>query len=260
VVKILLAIDAGNTNIKLGLFEGEELKFTFRLATVRTTTDDEYVLEFFAILGAHSIKTSDITGCIISSVVPEVTQPLKSAVKKILGLNAIVLGAGIKTGVNIKIDDTSTIGADFIAQCAAAQEYSAPCIIISLGTATTMLVLDENKTMIGGAIAPGISISLNALTSTSALLPSVAFELPKKTIGTNTADCLRSGVVLGNACMLDGMIEKFESALGKRCTLVATGGMASSIIGNCKRDIILREDLVLEGLRKIFAKNQKSSS
>jgi len=258
---MLLVIDAGNTNIKLGLYEKEKLCSTFRLATERQKTDDQFAVILFSFFQAYNINYSDIDGCIISSVVPPITAPLQLGVKKLLGIDSIVLGAGIKTGLNIKIDDTSAIGSDIVASCvAAAAFYDCPCIVIGMGTATTISVLDETKTMIGGSLIPGVSISLNALISTSALLPSVSLDAPKKVIGTNTDECMRSGIVLGSACMLDGMIEKIETALNQSCTLIATGGIAPTIVTKCKHDIILRDDLILEGLRLIYVKNQRKHS
>lgn len=254
---MLIVIDVGNTNIKLGVYQGDELTLAVRLATERQKTDDQYVVDLYAIFQVNNIAVGDVTGCIISSVVPQITSPIKSAVKKMFHVDALVLGAGVKTGLNIKLDDTSTIGSDLVAGCvAAAAAYPCPCIVVGMGTATTISVLDKNKTMIGGALMPGVAIGLNALTSTSALLPSVAFEAPRNVIGSNTDECMRSGIVLGNACMLDGMIEKINESLGAKCTVVATGGLAPTIVNNCRYDIILRDDLLLDGLRIIYNKNK----
>ena len=159
--------------------------------------------------------------------------------------------------VNGVIDDPATLGADLVVACAAAQSmYSTPCVVISMGTATAMFVVDSNRRMLGGTIAPGVSISLDALTANGALLPAIALNAPKNIIGKNTDDSIRSGVVMGTACMLDGMIDKFEKELGEKCTIIATGGIAPMIVNNCSHDIILKDDLILEGLRIIYEKNQ----
>jgi type III pantothenate kinase len=133
--------------------------------------------------------------------------------------------------------------------------FSVPCIVISMGTATAMFVIDENKRMLGGTIAPGVSISLDALTSHGALIPSIALNAPNHVIGKNTDDSIRAGVVIGTACMIDGMIDKIEEELGQKCNVVATGGIAPMIVNSCRHDIILKDDLILEGLRIIYKKN-----
>lgn len=255
---MLVVIDVGNTNIKLGLYINDKLELSMRTATDRKKTDDQYAVEFYSMFQAHNIDKDLINGCIISSVVPLVTLPIKNAVKTMFNVKPIVLSAGVKTGLRLRIDDTNTTGSDLVAGCVAAKAlYSCPCIIIGMGTATTICVLDKNENMIGGALMPGVSISLDALTTRSALLPSVAFEAPDSVIGSNTDECMRSGIVLGNAYMLDGMIKNIEKSLGEKCTVVATGGIAHTIVPNCKTDIILRDDLVLEGLRIIYNKQKK---
>lgn len=254
---MLLVVDVGNTNIKFGIYKDKELVFEARTATDRNKTSDQFTAEIYTLLQINKIDISHITGCALSSVVPRVTAPLVTAIKNLTnGVEPVVVGPGIKTGLNIKIDNPAATGSDLVASCvAAAAIYPCPCIIIGMGTATTMLVLDSNKSMIGGALMPGVAISLNALTSTSALLPAVALDAPEKTIGKNNDECMRSGLVFGTACMLDGMIEKIENELGQSCTVVATGGIAPTIISSCQRNIILRDDLILEGLRIIHGKN-----
>lgn len=254
---MLIVIDAGNTNIKLGLYEKDELKAYYRFSTDRKKTADEYAIEFFTALKTDNIDAKKVTdGAIISCVVPQITAHLVNAVKKIANVTAMVVGAGIKTGLNIRIEPPESTGSDLVASCVeATQKYPCPCIVIGLGTATTMCAIDKNKAMIGGVIAPGISISLDALTSQSALLPSVGLEAPKKVIGRKTTDCIMSGIVWGNVCMLDGMIDKMENEIGEKCTVIATGGNAPSITKYCSHDIILDENLILEGLKTIYYKN-----
>lgn len=254
---MLLVVDVGNTNIKLGIFDNDTLKFESRIATDRKKTLDQYSVELYTIFKVHNIECSSISGSIISSVVPQVTSPIRQAINMLTGKDSMILGPGVKTGLNIRIDNPSKTGSDLVAACVAAGAlYSCPCIIIGMGTATTIVVIDEDKCMIGGALMPGVSISLNALTSTTALLPSVSFDAPEKVIGKNTEHCMQSGIVIGTACMLDGMIEKIEQELNQKCTIVATGGIAPQIVSNCMHKIILRDDLILEGLKIIYNKNK----
>lgn len=254
---MILAVDVGNTNITMGIYKDKKLLIKTKLSTDKGKTSDEYAIEIFTVFGVYSIDPGEITGCIIGSVVPQVTPSLKEAMKNLFGCTPLVVGPGIKTGLNIKIDSPETLGADLVVGCAAAAElFPCPCIVICMGTATTICYLDKNKAMCGGAIMPGIGISLNALTSTSALLPEVSLEATKSVIGKNTNECIRSGVVWGTVCMLDGIIEKIEQESGSLCTIVASGDLSPVIVSHCKRDIIIKDDLVLQGLRLIYEKNK----
>lgn len=253
---MLLTIDVGNTNIKLGIYDGDELHRIIKISTDSHKTADEIAVDLYTLLQVYSVDSYDIDGCIICSVVPRITNRLKAAVKSVTGVDALIVGPGIKTGVNICIDDPATLGADLVVACAGAQSmFPIPCIVISMGTATAMFVIDKNKRMLGGTIAPGVSISLDALTSHGALLPSISLNAPKNVIGKNTDDSIRAGVVIGTACMIDGMISKIEEEIGSKCTVVATGGIAPMIVNSCSHDIILKDDLILEGLRIIYYKN-----
>lgn len=253
---MLLTIDVGNTNIKLGIYDNDELHRIIKISTDSHKTADEIAVELFTLLKVYSVDAFSIDGCIICSVVPRITKRLKAAVKSVTGIDALVVGPGIKTGVNILIDDPATLGADLVVACAAAQNmFSLPCVVISMGTATAMFVIDKEKRMLGGSIAPGVSISLDALTSHGALLPAISLTAPKNIIGKNTDESIRSGVVLGTACMIDGMISKIENEINEKCTVVATGGIAPMIVDSCSHDIILKDDLILEGLRIIYQKN-----
>ncbi len=253
---MLLTIDVGNTNIKLGIYDGDELHRIIKISTDSHKTADEIAVDLYTLLQVYSVDAYSIDGCIICSVVPRITNRLKAAVKSVTGVDALIVGPGIKTGVNICIDDPATLGADLVVACAAAQSmFSIPCIVISMGTATAMFVIDENKRMLGGTIAPGVSISLDALTSHGALLPSISLNAPKHIIGKNTDDSIRAGVVTGTACMIDGMIDKIEEEIGQKCSVVATGGIAPMIVNSCSHDIVLKDDLILEGLRIIYEKN-----
>ncbi len=253
---MLLTIDVGNTNIKLGIYDGTELHRIIKISTDSHKTADEIAVELYTLFQVYGVDTLSITGCIISSVVPRITNRLKAAVKSVTGIDAIIVGPGIKTGVNICIDDPATLGADLVVACAAAQSmFTLPCVVISMGTATAMFVIDEQKRMLGGTIAPGVSISLDALTSHGALLPAISLTPPKHIIGKNTDDSIRAGVVTGTACMIDGMIDKIEAEIKNKCSVVATGGIAPMIATSCSHDIIVKDDLILEGLRIIYDKN-----
>lgn len=253
---MLLTIDVGNTNIKFGVYDGEELHRIIKLSTDIHKTADEFAVELYTLFQVYSVDCFSIDGCIMCSVVPRITKRLKAAVKSVTGVDAIVVGPGVKTGVNIRIEDPTTLGSDLVVGCAAAQSIlGAPCIVISMGTATALCVIDKDKVMQGVTIAPGVSISLEALTNRGALLPSIALYAPENVIGKNTDESIRSGVVIGTACMIDGMIDKIEQQLGYKCSVVATGGIAPMIVTNCAHDILLKDDLILEGLRIIYEKN-----
>lgn len=255
---MLLCTDVGNTNIKFALYEDEKQVVKLRFATDPKQTDDELAVELYTIFNINKIDIKKIDGSIISSVVPAVTESLSKAIKTVTGCESVVLGPGVKSGLDLRIDNPATLGSDIVAMCAAVKElYSCPAVIIGLGTATTILYLNEKKCYCGGAICPGVGISLDALTNHGALLPSIDLKPPKKAVNTNTEDCIRSGVVLGTASMLDGMIDRFNEEAGVNSIAVATGGLASLVVGNCEHDIIVNDDLVLEGLRFIFSRNAK---
>lgn len=255
---MILCTDVGNTNIKFGLYEGDKQIVRLRFSTDSKKTDDELAVELFTIFKINNVDIKKIEGSIISSVVPAVTEPLVKAIKTVTGNDSLVLGPGVKSGLDLRIDNPSTLGSDIVAMCVAVKElYSCPAVIIGLGTATTIVYLNEKKCYCGGAISPGIGISLDALTNHGALLPSIDLKAPKKVISTNTEDCIRSGMIFGAASMLDGMIDRYNEEAGVSSTVIATGGLASTVIGNCKHDITVNDDLVLEGLRFIYFKNNK---
>ena len=255
---MILCTDVGNTNIKFGLYKDDKQIGKLRFSTDSKKTDDELAVELFTIFKIHNVDIKKIEGSIISSVVPAVTDSLVKAIKMLTGKDSVVLGPGVKSGLDLRIDNPSTLGSDIVAMCVAVKElYSCPAIIIGLGTATTIVYLNEKKCYCGGAISPGIGISLDALTNHGALLPSIELKPPKKVISTNTEDCIRSGMIFGTASMLDGMIDRYNEEAGVSTTVIATGGLASTVIGNCNHDIIVNDDLVLEGLRFIFSRNTK---
>lgn len=252
---MLLTIDIGNTNINLGIFNGDELTMSARLATERQKTDDQFAVDFVNIFSVYGIKTADIEGTVISSVVPEITVHIKNAVKKLTGKRVIVLSPGVKTGLNIMIDNPAQLGADLAAGAVGATEYPLPAFVVDLGTATKIFAVDENKGFRGCMIAPGVAISVKALTDTSSLLPAISLEPPKKACGTNTIESMQSGIVLGTAAMIDGLLDRFAEELGEPKTIIATGGLSSFITPVCKREMIYDSDLILKGLKAIYEKN-----
>lgn len=254
---MLLTIDIGNTNITLGLFEGEHLRSTARLSTVDGKTPDQYAVEIRQVLALHGADIALIRDCIISSVVPSVGSAISRAVELLCGTTPLMLGPGVKTGLNIRIDNPAQLGADLAAGAAGALGvYPLPCIIIDMGTATTVSVLDRNGSFLGGSIAAGVRLTLQALASGTAALPLLHPSAPKTVIGSNTIDCMQSGIVYGTAAMLDGLIDRMEEELGETATVVATGGLAKEIIRHCKKEILYNENLLLEGLRTIYEKNR----
>ncbi len=253
---MLLAIDIGNTNIVLGGFEGEELVFVARIATNANKTEDEYATKIRSVLAIHNVDKSKIEGAIISSVVPPLNSVMNRAISLVYDVEPIMVGPGIKTGIKIHCDNPASVGADLITACVAAHHiYGSPCLIIDMGTATKIMVLDESGTFIGVSIIPGVGMGLKALASDTAQLPQIGLEAPKSVIGKNTVDCMKSGVVFGNACLIDGMIDRFCDEMGKELPVYATGGLSSTIIPHCKHQIHLDENLLLKGLNILYKKN-----
>lgn len=253
---MILAIDVGNTNIVIGCCEDKNIKFVERISTKSDNTVLEYAVSFKTVLELYGIDPKSIDGAIISSVVPSVTYTISNAVKKIVGVEAKVIGPGIKTGVNIVIDNPAQLGSDLVVDAAAGiAEYPLPLIIFDMGTATTASVIDKNGNYLGGMIIPGVNISLNALTAGTSQLPRINLVPPKKVIGRNTVDCMKSGILFGTAASLDGIIDRIEAELGEKATVVATGGLAGSIIPYCNKKIILDDELLLKGLIVIYNKN-----
>ena len=255
---MLLAIDIGNTNLVIGCFRDDKILFKARIATDRTRTSDQYGVEIKNMLEAYGVDRSDIKDCIISSVVPPVFNSVRTGVVKIIGKQPMVVGPGLKTGLNIHVDVPSQVGSDrIVIAVAALAEYKAPLLLLDLGTATTIEAVEPENVYMGGVIFPGVRVSLDALTSRAAQLPGISLDQPKQVIGKNTVDCMRSGMMYGTAAMIDGLIERMEEELGHRCTLIATGGLAQFITPLCRREIILEKDLLLKGLNIIYQKNKK---
>ena len=256
---MILAIDIGNSNVVIGcLDENNAVKSLFRMVTDLKKTEFEYASTMKNILDFHQVDMTAVEGVIISSVVPPLTEIFRLAAEKLTGQKALVLGSGVKTGLNIQIENPASLGADIVAVSVAAMtEYPLPAIVIDMGTATTITVVDGNGRFIGGAIVPGVALSMNALSSGTSLLHKVPLEAPKKCINSTTTACMQSGAVYGNAALLDGMISRFEKELGESATVVATGGIAPKILPHCQKEIIYDGNLLLKGLGIIYRKNKK---
>lgn len=256
---MILVVDIGNSNVVIGGVEGEKILFEARLRTDATKTSDEYTIDLKSILDIYNADREGIEGCIIASVVPQVLNTFQTALMKLTGQKAMVVGPGLKTGLNIAIDNPSQTGADLVVGAVAAlREHKAPLIVIDMGTATTMVVLDKSGALIGGSISPGVKISMDALTGGTALLPGLQLDQPKRAIGRNTTDCMRSGIMLGTACMLDGMIERMEEELGYKTTVIVTGGIAKFVVPMCRREMIYDKDLLVKGLAALYRENKRA--
>lgn len=253
---MVLTVDIGNSNIVLGVFEGDILKLTLRIKTDATRTRDEYAINLNSMLKINNINVSDIDGAIISSVVPNLSVPFAGAVEMLIGKPPFIVGPGVKTGLDIRIDNPSQLGCDMVVDAVSAiHSYGTPAIVIDMGTATTFSAIGKKGEYLGAAITPGVRISMNALAQNAAQISQINIDRPKHAIGTNTTDSLKSGIVLGYASMLDGIIERFEKEIGAPCNVIATGGLSSLIIPHCKRKIIHDKYLLIKGLLLIYNKN-----
>ena len=255
---MVLTIDIGNSNIVLGGVENGSIQFQARMVTDSIKTSDQYCAELKTMLELFHVKPEEVEGSIVASVVPPVLNSFRTAIRKLTGQNCLVVGPGIKTGLNIQIDNPGQTGADLVVGAVAAlRGYQPPLILIDMGTATTISVLNQEGALIGGCVCPGVKISLDALTSKAALLPAISLDRPKRAIGRNTIDCMRSGIMLGTASMLDGLIARMEEELGTRTTAVITGGLGKFIAPLCKTKMIYDEDLILKGLWALYRENRK---
>lgn len=253
---MILAIDIGNTNIVIGCIEGERIRFVERVSTDLSKTELEYVVEFRTLLELYDIGIGDITGSIMSSVVPPLNNIVNAAIEKLFHKAPLLVGPGVKTGLNILMDNPGQLGADLVVNAVAGlQYYGAPLILIDMGTATTVSVVDEKHNYIGGMILPGVKVSLESLVNRTSQLPRISLEAPRRIIGKNTIDCMKSGTVIGQAACLDGLIERIIEELGYEAPVVATGGLSGSIVPYCKREILYDNELTLKGLGIIYRKN-----
>lgn len=253
---MILALDIGNTNIVIGCMEKDRAYFVERVSTNSSKTELEYVVDFKTLLDLYQIKMENITGCIVASVVPPLNNIVTAALKKLLHVSPLLVGPGIKTGLNILMDNPGQLGSDLVVNAVAGLHYyGAPIIMIDMGTATTISVVDNRKNYIGGMILPGVRVSLDSLVNRTSQLPRISLEAPKKIIGKNTIDCMKSGIIMGQASCIDGMIERIWDELGYQAQVVATGGLAGCIVPYCKKKIVYDNELTLKGLEIIYRKN-----
>ena len=256
---MIIAVDIGNTNIVLGCIEDDKILFEARMATDLIKTSDQYCAELKTMLSLFEVSPEDIDGSIISSVVPPVLNSFKTAIRKLTGCSALVVGPGIKTGLNIRMDNPSEVGSDLIvAAVAAIAEYGAPLLLVDMGTATTITAIDESGAFVGGCICPGVKISMEALTGRTAQLPGISLDEPRCAIGKNTRDSMRSGIMLGAASMLDGLLDRMEVELGTKVTVVATGGISKFVLPLCRRKMIYDRSLMLKGLKLLYTRNVRA--
>ena len=255
---MIFTIDIGNSNINVDAVDGGISVFHCRISSSRYRTGDEYAVLLKNISEQHGFDLNDVTGAIISSVVPKLTSVLKYAVKLCTGCDALVMAPGVKTGLNIRIDDPGEMGSDIVAAAVGAiTRYPLPCVLIHIATATSIGVIDKNGCYIGGLICPGHILGQVALEKGASRLPSVSLDAPKKVIGRSTGECIRSGIVYGAAAMLDGLIDRIADELGEAPTVVATGETGEDIVTNCRSEIIFDKELKMRGLLNIFEKNKK---
>lgn len=253
---MILAIDMGNTNIVVGGIDSERTYFVERITTNHVKTALEYAINIKNILEIHQIGKEQVESAIVSSVVPPLNATISSAIKKIFGFRPMLVGAGMKTGLNIIMDNPKNVGSDMIVDAVAAiREYPCPLVIIDMGTATTMSVVDHAGNYIGGVILPGLKVSLDSLSSKTAQLPFISLDIPQKVIGKNTIDCMRSGIMYGTAGTIDGILDRMEKELGEPPTVLATGGLSRFIVPLCRHKIIYDEALLLKGLLILYQKN-----
>lgn len=258
---MLLAFDIGNTNIVIGLFEEETLTSHWRITSDRQKTYDEYGLLLDQLFQSCGMHRSDVDDIIISSVVPNLTDVFRTMCEQYFQITPLVVGSGLKTGMSIRYDNPKEIGADRIVNAVAAiEQYGAPLIILDFGTATTFCVVNDKKEYLGGAIAPGIGISLNALVEKTAQLPKVEMVVPEKVIGKTTVNAIQSGLLYGYCGLVDGMVHRIAAELGyqeEAITVVATGGLAEVIAAHSETIGQVDQMLTLKGLLTIYKRNEK---
>jgi len=255
---VLIAIDVGNTQTVMGLYDGDELVDSWRLSTVRERTADEYRLFFAGLLRQDGYHLEDVDGVALSSVVPSAKLAMIEVAEDLVDGPLVVVGPGTRTGLPINIDNPREVGADRVVNSvAAAHRYGTPVIVVDFGTATNMDVVDESGAYIGGIIAPGLEISQNALIQATAALRRVELVPPRSGIGKNTVEAIQGGLLFGHAGLVDGIVTRIVASMGSDPTVVATGGLASTIVPHCSTVEIIDDSLTLDGLRLVFEMNRE---
>lgn len=254
---MVLVLDLGNTNLYIGIYENNSLVKEVRKHTDLYRSSDEYYEIFDSLLRLENISPSSFEGAILSSVIPSLTLTIKFAIEKLIKKECKIVGKGIKSGLSIRIDNPSELGSDLVADSVGAlAKYNAPLIIVDLGTANKILVVDKNKEFVGCTISVGLKIGMKSLTSSAAQLMDVSLIPPKRIIGKNSVDSLNSGATYGTVCMIEGMAEKIERELGYKCTKILTGGNSYIIKDIINKDFIFEPTLILDGLYQIYLKNR----
>jgi len=255
---MILAVDVGNTNIVLGCIENGDIQSIFRISTDEEKTTHEYAFMFKSILELNGYSCTSFDDAIVSSVVLPITSKVQKAIQILIGRKPFVVGAGIKTGLEIRIDNPAQLGSDMVvAAVAALQDFNPPLVVIDMGTATTFSAIDAKGAFVGAIIYPGVKLAFRALSNGTSQLPQISIEAPKRVIGTNTLDSMRSGGIFCTASMIDGMIERIEEEFGEKVTVVSTGGLSKFVVPYCKREVINDENLLLKGLWILYEKNKK---
>ena len=252
---MILTLDIGNSVINIGGFEGDAPSFVAHIASDTKKTYDEYAVSLLSVLALYSVDRSAVMGTVISSVLPELNPVIKKALAFLFGKEPLTIGPGVKTGLGIRCDMPSSVGGDLIcASLAAHQTYGAPALIVDIDTATKLTLINSDGAFVGTSILPGVLMGLDALSSSAALLPTVELSAPARVIGKNTADCMRSGIIYGNASMIDGMIDRIIAENGEMQVIV-TGSQAHLVTPYLEHSFTLDEHLVLRGLYLIYNKN-----
>lgn len=256
---MILTVNIGNTYTDIGLAEGKSIVHSAKLPTYHTETSHGYAIKLNQMLDLLGVPSASVSGAVISSVVPALTAVLCGAIKLLLGFDALVVGAGVKTGLHIATDDPGTVASDLVANSVAAkEEYPLPAIVVDMGTATTIMAVDENGRYIGGAILPGAKIALDALSHEASLLTMVDISAPKKAISASTAECMRSGIIYGTAGAVDGVLDRFSEEMKTPSrTVILTGELAPLFMPYIKHKLTHDEHLTLKGLAAIYERNKK---
>jgi len=254
---MILAIDMGNTNVKIGIVRDINDIIEERIRTDANQTSLEYAEHILSILGLYDIDMKDIEGAILSSVVPSLTAVLSAAVNKLFGFRPIIVNCEMNTTVKLKDgEEMRGVGADLLVGAeAVVDSYPLPCVVVNMGTATTITVVNENREFLGGVILPGMKTSLQALSVGAATLPDISLDRPGSTISLNTEECMRSGIIYGNAAQIDGIVSRMEEELGKDCSVVITGGMSIFCVPYCNHEVFGEDKLMMKGLYKLYQLN-----
>lgn len=253
---MIITFDLGNSDLSFAVFKDNEMIASFRTSSDRYRSVDEYAKTIKELLFSKEITADQIDGTILSSVVPQLTKVVESAVKRIFGKKPMILGPGFKTGLVIRADNPNEVGSDLVAACVGAnKKYKPPMVIVDLGTATKILAIDPKGVYSGCAILPGVKTSVDSLVRIASQLPHISLIKPKKIACNNTPDCMNSGVINGTASMIDGMIQKFEKEMKAKCTRILTGGLATTIAVAVEEEHIIDKSLIFYGLHEIYLRN-----